>query len=720
VPISHYTEPPGTLPDRSVNGGVDFHPGRGHDSPDGLGSVTSTHRRTGREGMAGDGRSVRRKGIAAVGVVVALIAGLVLTLGVLGRSGSGAQASGEVYLAPASATGPNPFTASLMTPGAAPALPPTPQPSEPPPPVASQEGAPPVAGNQQPPAAPATSDVAPTPAASLASVDGAVPQLYGGHMGQAPCDSHLLVRALDGSGDLARAWAEAVGVDVDGLHDFVGGLVAVVVLDDVRVTDWRHEDGRGVPYQVVLERGTAVLVDDHGEPRVRCISGDPLGFPAKVQAAAHFVGEHWEHFEPAALVVIAPAAKVLPTLVLLETSTGQPFGRPIGGADRADIDTQTLVADQARLGVVVSIAAPSAPDEVQELRLSPAGGPPGSIVLAFGTGWPAGDRIRIEPCVGSRPETCALRPDLAVFVVAEPDASDGGFKATLHVPSDARPGDYVEFYAQDLRGDHHERVFDAPWRIAASECRDSCGDDPGCHPPFCGGDNDHRGCRCMVRDEPVCQLDSCGQKCPKDRCVDTLAVTPSPTARPASHPTSGPTHGGVGPGGGGSTSSSGGIHQTTSQAGQGTANAQTSSHTTSQTQSGQSTSATHTQTSTQTSRSSTQQSSALSTHSQTTSSPPPTSKPTAQPTATSKPAPTAPPPPPPTRTPQPTPPPTQKPAPTATPSPPPTHTPQPTATPTQKPAPTAQPTQKPQPTAQPTQKPQATAQPSAHPGPSGR
>ncbi|TMD95016.1 MAG: hypothetical protein E6I76_11390, partial [Chloroflexi bacterium] len=505
--------------------------------------------------MAGDGRSVRRKGIAAVAVVAAVIAGLILTFGVLGRGGGGAQASGEIYLAPAASTGPNPFTASLMTPGVNPALPPTAPPSGETPPVAVPQGPPPQA---PPPAAngATVSAAVATPSASLASVDGSVPQLYGGHMGVAPCDARILVRNLDGDGDLARAWASSVGVDVDGLHDFIDGLVAVDVLDDVRVTDWRHEDGRGVPYQVVLERDTAVLVDRHGEPRVRCLSGDPLGIPAKVQTAAHFVGEHWERFEPAALVVIAPASRELPTLVLLETSTGRPFGRPIGGGSesaRADIDTDTLVAEQARLGVVVTLAPRSAPDEVQDVRLSLAGGPPGSIVVAIGTGWPAGDRVRIEPCVGGRPETCALRTDLAVFVVVEPDASDGGFRVTLHVPGDARTTDYVEFYFQDLREDHRGRVFDSPWRVAAAECRDACGGDPGCHPPFCGGgDADHRGCRCVVRPDPVCQLDSCGQRCPKDRCADTLAVTPTPTARPTSHPSSGPTHGGNGPGGGGS------------------------------------------------------------------------------------------------------------------------------------------------------------------------
>ncbi|HEX6493539.1 MAG TPA: serine/threonine protein kinase, partial [Candidatus Dormibacteraeota bacterium] len=90
--------------------------------------------------MAGDGRSVRRKGIAAAGVAVALILGVILTFGVLGHGGGGAQASGEIYLAPAASTGPNPFTASLMTPGVTAAPPPTaPPPSAETPPVAAPQ-----------------------------------------------------------------------------------------------------------------------------------------------------------------------------------------------------------------------------------------------------------------------------------------------------------------------------------------------------------------------------------------------------------------------------------------------------------------------------------------------------------------------------------------------------------------------------------------------------
>ncbi|MGH7747674.1 MAG: DUF6777 domain-containing protein, partial [Candidatus Dormibacteria bacterium] len=413
-----------------------------------------------------------------------------------------------------------------------------------------------VAGGLPPgstPAAPAAAAAA--PATTLTSVDASVPQLYGGSMGVTPCDASRLGRQLDGNGDLARAWAVAAGIDPESVDDFVGALVPVDVLDDVQVTDWRRVDGNGVPYQVVLERGTTVLVDRFGLPRVRCQSGDPLGVPDKVQRSARFVGERWERFQPAAVIVIVPAAKALPTLVLLEAASGQPFGRPVGGGG-PDIDTRVLVADQARFGVVVNRPLQDSPDAQQDIQLSPWGGPPGTIVFVSGTGWPAGDRIRIEPCVGGRPETCALRTDLAVFAVVDsggrfepaelqvraPDAmlaAEGGFQGVkVRVPADAHPSDYVEFYVQDLSNGHHARTFDAPWRLAAAECRDDCGAASGCHPPYCGGDTgDHHGCRCMVRTDPICQFDSCGNGCPKDRCVDRPRQEATPTPRPQSSST---------------------------------------------------------------------------------------------------------------------------------------------------------------------------------------
>jgi hypothetical protein len=674
--------------------------------------------------MAGDGRIVRRKGIAAFGVVAGLLLALLLAFGVLGRGGGTASAAGEIYLAPAASTGPNPFTASLMT-QAAPALPPTPPASEATPPTAPQAEAPPGSGAAPAPPKAPTVNAAAAPATTLTSVDASVPQLYGGRMGVSPCDGGLLVKQLDGDSGVARAWAVAEGIDVESVHEFVDRLVPVDVLDDVQVTDWRRVDGRGVAFQAVLERGTTVLVDQFGLPRVRCLSGDPLGLPDKVQRSARFVGEKWERFQPAAVIVIVPAAKALPTLVLLETSSGQPFGRPVGGGGRPDIDSQTLVASQARFGVVLNQAVEQSADAVQDIRLSPSGGPPGSIVLVIGTGWPAGDRLRIEPCVGSRPETCSLRTDAAVFVVVDPDghfraaqlrvpdvvladAEVGGFRGVqVHVPSDVRTSDYVEFYVRDLNDNHRSRTFSAPWKVAAAECNADCGATTGCHPPYCdsGGGADYHGCRCLVRTDPVCTFESC-DGCPKDRCAARLRAEPSPTARPPSNSSAQPSN------------RSGAQQQlvqgqrsgtTSGSSSTGTQQGQSSSTRTQTSQStgsgSQSTQTAHTQTSQSSGRSSTQSSTQQTTTqsssrtTQTTPPPRPTASPTSAPPPPPKPtaSPTSAPPPPPKPTASPTSAPPPPPKPTASPTSPPPPPPKPTASPSPAPPPPPKPTASPSP-----------------------
>jgi hypothetical protein len=343
------------------------------------------------------------------------------------------------------------------------------------------------------------------------------------------------------------------------------------------------------------------------------------------------------------------------------------------------------------------------------VRLSPAGGPPGSTVFAIGTGWPVGDRIRLEPCIGGRPETCSLRPELAVFTTVGPDgafataersrtdivlAAEGGFRGVrLTVPADVRDSDYVEFYVQDLNDGHHQVSFSAPWRVSARTCEDGCGDSPGCHPPFCGGGDsgDRHGCACLVRNDPVCSFDSCGNRCPKDACAQRFRE--EPTASPRGSTTSRGDQTSTGRGSGtreqlnrnGTTSGNGsGNGRTTTQSTTTTATASAAAGSTSTGQSS-TRSRTSTQTSSQTTHAQTTQSQ-TSTQSTGHPTPPPH---TAAPTSTPPPhtaAPTSTPPPH-TAAPTSTPPPHSAPAttqPTAAPTPahtaPPSHPAQPTQT----------------------------------------
>ncbi len=689
----------------------------------------------------------RGRAIAGAAALVAVAVLLVSSFGLLGHpAGTTAQASGEIYLAPAAAVGANPFTASVMV--GQTSVPPTTAPPAPAeaPPVAGAQPPPAPPPDQQAPPPPAPAPPPPTPAetppvvaasvdaappAAITTVSGSVPQLYGGTVGSGACDPQRLADLLAAAPDVAADWAFAQGVDTTAVPDLIQGLAPVLLLDDARVTDWGRVDGRAVPRQTVLEDGTAVMVDSFGAPRVRCLSGDPLGPPEVVRKGSRFVGSPWPRFRPANLVVIVPAPAPLPQVVLLDTGSGQAFARPVGGTGKSDIAPEAFAADlQAK--AATAGGGRQAPEQlfqaqpasaVQEAAISPPGGPPGASVVASGTGWPAGDRIAIEPCVGNRPETCALRAELAVFATADAGGAFSG--VALRVPASVSPSDYVEFYLRDVRPGQKPYSFDVPWSVSGAACDQDCAAPSGCHPPYCDPAG-KRGCRCSSRAELVCALDSCDQ-CPPSRCARglTALATPHATQTPRPPPTDTPSprasqqqvHAAPGssgspPPGGRATTSSG-----------------TTSSSSSSTRSGTASGSPSTGTTTTTTRTATGSTSTSSSQSRTTATPgpsgssrpspsattgtqPPRASPTpASPTATAQPSP---PKPAPTATAQPSPP---KPAPTATAQPqppPPTPTPQPKPPP---PTPTPQP-KPPPPTSTPPPKPSQQSTP--RPAPSGQ
>ncbi len=100
---------------------------------------------------------------------------------------------------------------------------------------------------------------------------------------EAACRTGVLVAELGADPELAAAWAEAAGAAVDGIPDFVGGLAAVALPGDTWVTLFSHQDGGVDALQVLLDRGTEVLIDGLAVPRVLCASGAPLGQPERVE-----------------------------------------------------------------------------------------------------------------------------------------------------------------------------------------------------------------------------------------------------------------------------------------------------------------------------------------------------------------------------------------------------------------------------------------------------
>ncbi|MFE2147157.1 DUF6777 domain-containing protein, partial [Streptomyces sp. NPDC059456] len=240
-------------------------------------------------------RSVPRVATALVAVAAAVVLAVVLT-----RPGGTPAARGEVFLQPASATGPAPFTES----------------------TAAKEAVPPP---QSP--APSTGSAAPT---ATRSISGAAPGLYGGTQSVASCDVGKQIRALSAQPDKNAAFASALGIEPASVPGYLRSLTPLQLRADTRVTNHGYHDGKATPYQAVLQAGTAVLVDDRGVPRVRCACGNPLGPPVALKPDPRRHGQPWSSYQPSKVVVIAPSATVVDKFVIYDHQGGRWFARDRG------------------------------------------------------------------------------------------------------------------------------------------------------------------------------------------------------------------------------------------------------------------------------------------------------------------------------------------------------------------------------------------------------
>lgn len=121
-----------------------------------------------------------------------------------------------------------------------------------------------------------------TSAVTAAAVTGGTPGLYGGSMNIGVCNPQGIIDFLAQNPAKAMAWVNALNADptvslsrgaaltVDNIAQYIGSLTSVVLTFDTRVTNHGFKNGVANPIQSVLQKGTAVLVDQNGVPRVKC------------------------------------------------------------------------------------------------------------------------------------------------------------------------------------------------------------------------------------------------------------------------------------------------------------------------------------------------------------------------------------------------------------------------------------------------------------------
>lgn len=123
--------------------------------------------------------------------------------------------------------------------------------------------------------------------ASTGSGSGGDQQPFGGSGSNRVCDRDKLIRFLKANPERMREWARVLGIEprLSAVKKYIAKLHPVTLTRDTQVTNHAFKNGRAVPFQAILQAGTAVLVDKYGTPVVRCFCGNPLGPPVVVRNA---------------------------------------------------------------------------------------------------------------------------------------------------------------------------------------------------------------------------------------------------------------------------------------------------------------------------------------------------------------------------------------------------------------------------------------------------
>ncbi|MFG2312433.1 DUF6777 domain-containing protein [Streptomyces sp. NPDC048566] len=247
-------------------------------------------------------------------VAAAVILGVVFTGG--GGDGGGGTGTGrtqnagsEVFLQSADTTGPEPFTESTAKDSS----------------IAPRT-----------PTAPGSSE----PSNVTRAVDGSAPGLYGGTRDVASCDVEQQITALSADPAKNKAFASVEGVQPSAVPAYLRSLTPVQLRMDTRVTNHGYRDGRPTAYQAVLQAGTAVLVDAHGVPRVRCACGNPLLAPVPQKGTPKPTGDSWPGYRPQNVVVVEPSKTVVEVFVIFDPETGEWIARHTGADTRRDEKTE--------------------------------------------------------------------------------------------------------------------------------------------------------------------------------------------------------------------------------------------------------------------------------------------------------------------------------------------------------------------------------------------
>ncbi|WAP57001.1 DUF6777 domain-containing protein [Streptomyces sp. S465] len=174
---------------------------------------------------------------------------------------------------------------------------------------------------------------------------GNTPGLYSGVRNRQPCDRQGLIHDLEADKQKGAAWSRVQRIgSADDISGYVHGLTSVILRSDTYAKTYGYRGGLK-PVSAVLQAGTAVFVDEHGAPVVKCDSGNPVKVSAPPRnAKPTFTGPQWNGFSRTTVTVIRPAAKDVKQLVLVGIGKAELFKRPLGDGNGSENPRDTLLA----------------------------------------------------------------------------------------------------------------------------------------------------------------------------------------------------------------------------------------------------------------------------------------------------------------------------------------------------------------------------------------
>ena len=246
-------------------------------------------------------------------IVVAVVLTVVLSRSDGGGGGGGTAAGDELFIQSADSSGPDTYTTSSAR-GSSKATTPTALPST---------------GNS---ASESGTNV-------VQSVKGSAPGLYGGTRKVSSCDVEKQIRTLGAEPDKNKAFASVLDIDPTGVPAYLRSLTPVQLRLDTRVTNHGFRNGAATSFQSVLQSGTAVLVDDRGEPRVRCACGNPLLAPVPLKGTVKSQGKEWSGYKSSNVVTVSPAPRPVKRFVMFDPESESWFVREAGDTGAGDKKT---------------------------------------------------------------------------------------------------------------------------------------------------------------------------------------------------------------------------------------------------------------------------------------------------------------------------------------------------------------------------------------------